>query len=101
MRFAQRFGALMILLVFTVLTGCASYFWPTPTQRSAVDQNWGSALESNIAKMTANPDAGQVGEPIALDPHTGELVGAKYYESQKTKTDNLRSLESIIQIDSD
>ncbi len=86
MRFVQLCGvsSLTVVVALSTLVGCSSYYWPFPTQQSQVDDGWGDAYESNMAKMTANPDAGQVGEPIALDPETGDLVGQRYYESQKS-----------------
>lgn len=100
MRFAYhvKVSSLAIVVVLGTLVGCASYHWPFPTQRSQVDDRWGDAFESNVAKMTANPDAGRVGEPIALDPETGELVWHRYRESQKAKPSE-SELGSLIRID--
>lgn len=101
MRFAQycRAASLVVVVALCTMTGCASYYWPFPTERSAVDVGWGDAYENSLAEMTANPEAGEVGAPIALDPSTGELIVYGYHESQKsTSTDS--ELGSIIRIDS-
>ena len=100
MRFAQPNAASLLAIVFALCTlaGCNSYQWPFPTQHSAVDEGWGDAYEQNLAEMTANPDAGEVGEPIALDPRTGELVADGYKESQKASGGS--DLSSMIRIES-
>jgi hypothetical protein len=101
MRSARYWKVSSIVAVLTACTmlGCSSYYWPFPPHQSPVNDGWGDAYESNIAKMTANPDAGQVGEPIALDGSTGELVTQGYYESQKTNADD-DGLSSLIRIES-
>jgi hypothetical protein len=100
MRFAQIFkvSSLAIVVLTGTLAGCSTYNWPFPTQHSVVDDAWGSSYQSNVAKMTANPDAGEVGEPIELDPTTGELVSEGYHESQKSSS--AEDLSSIIKIES-
>ena len=101
MRFVQlsRVSLLVAVIVLGTLAGCNSYQWPFPTQHSAVDDGWGDAYETNVAEMTVNPDAGQVGEPIALDPRTGELVDQGYQESQKLPASD-SGLSSLIKIES-
>jgi len=101
MRFAQfsRASLLVAVVVLCTLAGCASYHWPFPTQRSAVDDGWGDAYENNVAEMIVNPDAGQVGEPIALDPRTGESVDSGYHQSQNLSSSG-SDLSSLIRIES-
>jgi len=89
---------LIVVVALCASAGCSSYHWPFPTQHSLVDEGWGEAYEHNVAKITANPDAGEVGGPIALDPDTGELVMHRYFESQKAAPGD-SALPSLIRID--
>jgi len=100
MRIAKRFLVSTTLLAIAVLgtaAGCNSYY-PFVNHNSLVGERWGEAHADNVAKMTANPDAGRVDRgPIALDGTTGTLVGESYRESQKHQAKS--GVASIIQID--
>ena len=101
MRLAQlfRMSSLVVVVALCTLVGCSTYNWPFPSHDSVVDDGWGDAFETNVANMTANPDAGEVGEPIALDSATGELVDHGYHEEQKLGSD-ASDMSSMIRIDS-
>ena len=88
-------GSLLALAALGMTVGCSHLF---PNSRSLVQERWGESLEANVAKMTAHPDAGAVGEPLALDPRSGELVAGEYYESQRPGATS-SGVPSIIQID--
>jgi hypothetical protein len=98
MKIEPRFYGLLLMVALVTLSmtiGCSTVF---PNHRSLVQEHWGESVEENTAAMIANPEAGAVGEPLALDPKTGELVVRGYLESQK-KAQRGSGVPSIIQID--
>ena len=77
---------------------CATMMTLSACQHSLVEEQWGQAVEANIAEMTANPGAGQQPtDPIALDGKTGEGVAKSYRDAQKRQSPT--TMPSIIQIE--
>jgi hypothetical protein len=84
-----------LVLGVATLMGCESTF---PMGPSLVDATRGDALADNIARMTANPNAGEQDTEPKIDPENAAAVLHKYYESQ-AKEQRQQELPSIIQID--
>lgn len=95
MRTLQLLALMTFVLGVATLTGCESAY---PMGPSLVDQTRGDALADNIARMTANPNAGHDDTEPKIDSENAAIVLDRYYDSQ-SKPSRQQDVPSIIQID--
>ncbi len=94
MRTLQLLTLTAFVLGVAALTGCESAY---PMGPSLVDATRGDALADNIARMTANPKAGEEDTEPVIDSESAAIVLDRYYDSQASSVQ--QDMPSIIQID--
>lgn len=77
--------SILAILIAASLGATACTHWIFGND-SAVDENWGIALEQDLQSQTANPESPtSVDGPEGIDASTAERVAKRYYRGQETQ----------------